>query len=700
MARSRNRKKAPKAAPRITVMEGGKPVEVRADGSEPRQRRIKITSDTATTQSNATRHVVAKTRGETKEETAARVESRRQAIKKGTQPAPPKGSVAEGILAGTIKEGIPVDVVTKEEVPSAQDVLEEENIRKNSSAQSRNRGQAEVTKGLKELPMSRQLRIAKDMKEMGLDNPKPLSPQEEAAARKEQARRKSMRVDQNIKAGLNTAIVPEAGTPSGQRPAAPYLGDGGHGGTIKIGRGAGAPLAPRAKGQTRRELRSKENIKIARNRASNKIPKLGAGNLDYNASIIAGERPHEQLVREQKRGMGGKRFTEMLAGGKQDSGMSYADTTDVRRLSAARTSIGGTSSDEDLARHIAKSSSAGYLKPGSIDPVQLPGKMTDQAKLARTAFFGQQARQTDIDTKVRAATQSNKASARRAGHEINPNLSDEKAEQLGATSGKHEGLYGTGKDVKSAIALRDRYVRKYGHKLSDEGMRNLPGVSREEAMELTPHADIERKSKTLSYYLGQNSGGDTVYNKGLEKSKIAEIAHHTNHKASHVAAWVKSTGVDVHSLHKDLSEQVYDGGVAKKAWVPTDNPGQTHRMVEFHPSGRVKSRRGRDASGANLPRRFVPIQTNPGSDAGTLTHAQYIGHKVSEFLETKPFRQRAKRSNAEGSSLTAGVTGGSGKRTEVQTPFGSSEDIIRRSGGPTAEVITQEGKALGRGRSY
>lgn len=79
MARSRNRKKAPKVAPRITVIENGKPVEVRADGSEPRSRRVKVggvtrdvgsktagTKRTVVTESNETRRKVTKVRGETK----------------------------------------------------------------------------------------------------------------------------------------------------------------------------------------------------------------------------------------------------------------------------------------------------------------------------------------------------------------------------------------------------------------------------------------------------------------------------------------------------------------------------------------------------------------------------------------------------------------------------------------------------------
>jgi hypothetical protein len=661
MARSRNRKKAPKKAPMLSVVEDGEKKRIRADGTE----------------------VVPK---------RTRVRGAGQDPAKVTDSTPLPGTPA-GKPARSRRPLFELGGESGERaLPSAEEArgeFDKEDARRIGQASFRSSQLKDFTA---DRTAGQDVKYAEQIAAL----PGGAAP----------VKRKSMRVNKAAMRGINTATVPEAGTPSGQRPAAAYLGDGGNGGTMRIGRGSGAPLADgkRVAGN-QRQLRSKENIRISRSRAANKIPKMGAGNYDPNNSLYAGDRPHEQLVREQKRGVGGKKFTRMLTES-NSSGVSYHETTDPSRISNVTKLIAGQTgaSVEGQARHIAKSSKAGYLQPGSIgEQPALPIKNTDEAKMARTAFFGQQARQHDVNKKVTAMTKSNRSSAKNLGLKANPNASDEEAIRLGATSGSHEGLYGAGKDVKKAIAVRDRYVRKYGHKLSDEGINNLPGIDREQAMEITANGAAEKKSKPLNYYLGENSAGDTKFNKGIEKTKLQEIAYHTKQKVSHVSSWVKETGVDVHQLHKDLSSQVYDSGVAKKAWVPTSDPVQTHRMVEYHPSGRVKSRRGRTKEGANLPRHWTEIQKSPGSDAGTLTHTQYISHKIAEHMETKPFRNK---SNDRGSkqtiatAMTAGTGGALPQRQAIQTPFGSSDEVIRRNEGPGNTEITQEGKQLGRGRAY
>ena len=390
-----------------------------------------------------------------------------------------------------------------------------------------------------------------------------------------------MRVSSNIKQGLDTATIPSGPTRAGDRPSAPYLGDGGSGGTVTVGPRLGAPLAQRpgdpeagAEGprveprKQKRELRSKESRRLGYKASQNKIPKLGSGTYDPNTSIYAGSPTGEKLAKQQRRGTGSKRFTELVSGASSD--VTYRETTEPRLLSSGIVSkiADGNTDDVAIARHLAKHSKSGYLKPGSIETkaVELPEGTTDVAKMARMAFYGQQARQRDIDAGVNAAITTNKASARKLGLAIDPELTDAAAERLGAKQPGHEGLYGSSRDVKKAIAVRDRYVRKYGHKLSDEGIRNLPGVSREEAAGLTPHAEVERKTKTLDYYMGAGKDGTVDYNKGLESTRIQELAAHLGHKPRHIAAWAKSRNIDIETLHKDVSEQVHDKGAKKKAW--------------------------------------------------------------------------------------------------------------------------------------
>ena len=143
-------------------------------------------------------------------------------------------------------------------------------------------------------------------------------------------------------------------------------------------------------------------------------------------------------------------------------------------------------------------------------------------------------------------------------------------------------------DVREAIRKRDYALRqatkkakKAGRELSEDEIMDLPGVSREEAVGLTPHEDATKalgEKGNLPYYMGSTEKRGLTYNKGLKDTKIAEIAHHTRMPVSHVRNFINDHGIDVHKLHEDLSEQVYSPGHAKKAFRPTSDPkiGRAH----------------------------------------------------------------------------------------------------------------------------
>lgn len=696
MAKNRTRKKAPKKAPMITVVEDGEKKRVRTDGSESVPKRISIIRPED--RSSHLGHKGGRPKGD-----LAGVEGRvspeeaREILESGDSRAVGQAEFRKSQEGDFTKDVTPA-VRAKREAFTAEGVKSSRRRDKLAVEQAIDKkyGKAPDKEDVAEALRTKKINKAEAK---GLLTRDQLTP-EEFKNVVGTSKPKSMRVSKKAMTAIETAAVPNAGTAPGNAPSGVYMGDGGHGGTMPIGRGSGAPEAEgvRVAGK-RRELRSKESIRAHKRHLGNKIPKMTAGNYDPNSAMYLGERPHEQLTRQQRRGMGaGAKFTELLRSG-ADSGVSYHETTEPGRVDTAPRSIfPPKTSIEDQARYLAGFSKKGYLQPGSITPSpKAPSGNTDKDKLARTAFFGQQARQHAVNTKATSLRQTAISKARTKGFEelgLSKDLKSKDANVRARAMGSEQeaivrgaqqtgGLYGTGRDIKKAIAVRDRYVRKYGHKLSDEGINNLPGIDREQASELSATAQAEKQAPSVNYYMGQNKAGDTRYNKGLADTKIAEISHHTGHKMSHVRSWLKETGLDVHQVHKDLTEQIYNPAVAKKAWVPTSDPVRTHRMVEFHPSGRIKSRRGRDASGANLPRRFVPIATNPGSDAGTLTHTQYISGLIADHMETKPFRNRGQKETVPhptAAALTGTLTSSAiPQRQEQSTPFGSSEELIRKN---------------------
>ena len=513
---------------------------------------------------------------------------------------------------------------------------------------------------------------------------------------------------------IDTATVPLSGTAPGGAPARPVGNDAG-GKPVNVGPGMGAPLAvdPKTgKAPTRRVMRPKADILRDRRRRKEKTPRLGTSNFDPNSSLVMGNRPDEDLVRQRDRGRrtskkGVNTGTIISAEQKRTYRSSLEPSRLTEQLARASTNLGGKPSFTELSKHFADNYVGGHVSElGPVDaPVSLPGGMTDKAVAARQLYFAKVAQTNAIEARSKAMRREQSGKALAAGKQLDPTLDPKKAgerEKLKAL-GAHSvtgGLYAADSDVREAIRKRDYALRqatkkakKAGRELSEDEIMDLPGVSREEAVGLTPHEDATKalgEKGNLPYYMGSTEKRGLTYNKGLKDTKIAEIAHHTRMPVSHVRNFINDHGIDVHTLHKDLSEQVYSPGHAKKAFRPTSDPIQTTEMVRFHPSGRVRTRRGRDAAGRNLPARWESIPTSPAKegipDSAIMSWVNKLGSLIHTNQATRNLKgpnpylaEEARHFGAHKKSVSKSVAAGTaftvGSDGAVSSPIAREERL-------------------------
>lgn len=508
---------------------------------------------------------------------------------------------------------------------------------------------------------------------------------------------------------INTATVSQSGTAPGGAPARPVGNDAG-GQKVKVGPGMGAPLAvdPKTgKAPARRVMRPKRDILADRRRRKNKTPRLGTSNFDPNSSLVMGNRPDSDLVRERDRGQRkSKKGVNAASLVTAEQKQTYRSSLEPSRISEQLAPLFAkkeTPSFTEVSQHFADKYVGGAISElGSVDaPVTIPGGMTDKAVAARGMYFAKVAQTHAIDARAKAMRKEQSSQALAAGKQLDSTLDDkktgdrEKLKALGAHS-VTGGLYAADAEVREGIRKRDyelrkanKKARKAGRELSEDEIMNLPGISREEAVGLTPHEDATKalgERGGLAYYMGSTEKRGLTYNKGLKDAKIAEIAHHTRMPIPHVRNFINDHGIDVHKLHEDLSEQVYSPGHAKKAFVPTSDPLQTTEVVRFHKSGRVRTRKGRDAEGRNLPARWESIPTSPAKegipDSAIMSWVNKLGSLIHTNQSTRNLKgpnpylaEEARHFGAHNKSVSQSVVEGTkfsvGSSGEVSLPTAS-----------------------------
>ena len=295
--------------------------------------------------------------------------------------------------------------------------------------------------------------------------------------------------------------------------------------------------------------------------------------------------------------------------------------------------VGGKSmekiaSEKAIADKVAKISSI-------AGQTSVPGGSGRQANARRSVYFGVKARDAAVETKTAGLNSKTRSDMMTAGREVNRSNTIEKLKNkqltpleaqnqivrpsgnsLAAQGGKVIGQGSNAKRHEVISALRG------GHITPSEAQEHIHGINEVKA-------EAEKKVPSLNYYLGENTAGEARENKGLADTKIAEIAHHTGHDISHVRGWLKSTGLNVHTVHKDLTSQIYDNKVTRKAYVPTGDVKTGFKEVKWHPKGFGITQMGRDADGANMGTRKFAVPSAPPANA--IDHKTYTSMMIHDW---------------------------------------------------------------------
>ena len=463
--------------------------------------------------------------------------------------------------------------------------------------------------------------------------------------------RKSMRVNKRMNEFLNTATVPEGNTAPGQAPTAGYQGDGGFGGRRKVSKGAkgsiGAPLAvspTTGKAPKTRVLRSPRDIEIGKKKTLTGFTKTGAYN--PNKIVYPGKRSHELREGEVSKGMfvpeSGKGFEHYTAA---DNPVRYHETVNPKTMRSADFSVRPVDKDpykaaDTAARRYGQMSKVGRLQPNSIPPITPPSGTSDPAKEARIAFFGTKAQErAGVNAQIGVKRERTKAAKEAGAGDVVAG-----AKQVG-------GLYGESRDIEKAVTLRDRFVRRAGGRVKN--LDQLPGIDREQAMDISGASEAAKATPAAGYYRGQSKTGEgpVRYNKGLKTAHIHGIAHYTGQKPEHVSSWLKSTKVDARHLYTHLDNEEYSPKTLKQGFVVNkDIKSGADAAMSRVTFGTTRKSPGRDNAGRNLPRKDITLDK---PDGVVLTMAQHIGSLISDHVSEQRALSKQKTAARSAASVAS-----------------------------------------------
>lgn len=127
-------------------------------------------------------------------------------------------------------------------------------------------------------------------------------------------------------------------------------------------------------------------------------------------------------------------------------------------------------------------------------------------------------------------------------------------------------------------------------------------------------------------FLGFDTTGMFKNRRGVELNYMREISFGLEVEIQKMMNWIARGNIDVFFIHTIYAKQQYSEG-ARFAFVPKSDG---YELVRWHPSGKIKTRHGRDSMGNNLGKRWVDIASSPGDVPGTLTFVEFLKMRVLE----------------------------------------------------------------------